>query len=176
MKKQQRKYLKAMRNALTKEEVQSKSKRICEQLKPYLKGICALYCAYGNEVILDELFSTCQCVLPVVDDDTQMHFVHYDPNQAYQEGAYQIREPLSNQLCQKEDIDVIVVPLVGFDENLHRLGHGKGYYDRYLQDIKALKIGVGYEVQKLDFIENDQYDIPLDMIISEERIYYKHGS
>lgn len=176
MKQLQRKHLKALRKTLSKEEVQSKSHRITKQLMPYLKGTCALYCAYGNEVVLDELFSMCQCVLPVVDDDAQMHFVYHDTSQDYQEGAYRIREPKGNKVCAKEDIDVIVVPLVGYDEELHRIGHGKGYYDRYLQDMQALKIGVGYEIQKLERIETDEHDVSLDMIISEKQIYQKHGS
>ena len=62
MKQQQRKLLKQRRNALSKEEVFRKSQMICEQLKPYLNGTCALYCAYGNEVQLDTLFDVCKCV------------------------------------------------------------------------------------------------------------------
>ena len=176
MKQQQRKLLKQRRNALTKEEVFHKSQMICEQLKPYLNGTCALYCAYGNEVQLDTLFDVCKCVLPIVDNDTDMHFVYYDASLGYQQGAYQIREQQNASLCPKEEIDVIIVPLVGFDESLHRIGHGKGYYDRYLQDCKALKIGVAYEVQKLEQIEVDQHDISLDMIMSEQQIYQKCGS
>ena len=176
MKQQQRKLLKQRRNALSKEEVQYKSNLICEKLKPYLQGVCALYCAYGKEVQLDTLFSTCRCALPVVDNDTDMHFVYYENHQNYQEGAFQIREPKDGILCNKEDIQVIVVPLVGFDKELHRMGHGKGYYDRYLENIDALKIGVAYENQKLEHIVTEAYDISLDMIITEENIYQKHGN
>lgn len=171
MKQVQRKLLKERRNSLSKEEVLQYSHIICEKLKPYLKGTCALYCAYGNEVLLDELFPLCKCVLPIVDDETKMHFVYYDDALQYQQGAYDIREPLSNHYCDAKDIDVIIVPLVGFDEQLHRIGHGKGYYDRYLQQCNALKIGVGYEIQKLDTIIVDEHDIPLDMMISEKQIY-----
>ncbi|MEE0830215.1 MAG: 5-formyltetrahydrofolate cyclo-ligase, partial [Longicatena sp.] len=60
-----------------------------------------------------------------------------------------------------------------FDDQLHRMGHGKGYYDRYLEGMNALKIGVGYEIQKLDQIQVDEHDVSLDLIISEKQIYQK---
>ena len=126
MKQQQRKLLKERRKNLSQVEVKNKSQLICERLKPYLKGVCALYCAYGNEVQLDALFDECHCVLPVVDNDKEMHFVYYDQKLDYQDGAYHIRELKNAKLANKDDIDVMVVPLVGFDDQLHRIGHGKG--------------------------------------------------
>lgn len=173
MKQRQRKLLKERRKNLSQVEVKNKSQLICERLKPYLKGVCALYCAYGNEVQLDTLFDECHCVLPVVDNDSEMHFVYYDKQLAYQDGAYHIREQKDGTPVDKADIDVIVVPLVGFDDQLHRMGHGKGYYDRYLEGMNALKIGVGYEIQKLDQIQVDEHDVSLDLIISEKQIYQK---
>ncbi|MEE0831062.1 MAG: 5-formyltetrahydrofolate cyclo-ligase, partial [Longicatena sp.] len=92
MKQRQRKLLKERRKNLSQVEVKNKSQLICERLKPYLKGVCALYCAYGNEVQLDALFDECHCVLPIVDNDSEMHFVYYDKQLAYQDGAYHIRE------------------------------------------------------------------------------------
>lgn len=173
MKQRQRKLLKERRKNLSQVEVKNKSQLICERLKPYLKGVCALYCAYGNEVQLDALFDECHCVLPIVDNDSEMHFVYYDKQLAYQDGAYHIREQKDGTPVDKADIDVIVVPLVGFDDQLHRMGHGKGYYDRYLEGMNALKIGVGYEIQKLDQIQVDEHDVSLDLIISESQIYHK---
>jgi 5-formyltetrahydrofolate cyclo-ligase len=70
----------------------------------------------------------------------------------------------------KKDIDVIIVPLLGFDEKRNRLGHGGGYYDRFMKDCKALKIGVAYSVQKVDQIMTDDNDVALDMIITEKEV------
>ncbi|MBQ1811908.1 MAG: 5-formyltetrahydrofolate cyclo-ligase, partial [Erysipelotrichaceae bacterium] len=53
----------------------------------------------------------------------------------------------------------------------NRLGHGGGYYDIFLKDLKATKIAVAFEAQKLDQIITDINDIPMDMIITEAGIY-----
>lgn len=172
MKQQQRTLLKARRKALTREFVQTSSAMIVKKLKPYLKGTCALYKAYGNEVCLDALFDVCDYVLPVVDNDCDMHFVYPDDS-GYHSGAFQIQEPNSSRICPKADIDVMVVPLVGFDENNHRLGHGKGYYDRYLEGMDVLVIGVAFEMQKLKNVSVEAHDRDCDLIITEQKIYQK---
>ena len=66
--------------------------------------------------------------------------------------------------------DVIFVPLVACDERKNRLGFGKGFYDRYMRDKKALKIGLCYDFQVTDGITVNEWDVPLDMIITEKRI------
>jgi 5,10-methenyltetrahydrofolate synthetase len=64
--------------------------------------------------------------------------------------------------------DVIIVPMLGFDANLNRLGYGGGYYDRFLAgQPQARKIGVCFELGKLDQLPAEPHDIPLDMIITE---------
>lgn len=69
------------------------------------------------------------------------------------------------------EFDVIIVPMLGFDEQLHRVGYGGGYYDKFLADQpKARKIGVCYEVCKVERIPAEPHDIRLDMIVTEDRI------
>ena len=62
--------------------------------------------------------------------------------------------------------------MVGYDDNLNRLGYGGGFYDRYLQkfskDRKILKIGLAYSFQKIKKIPINKYDIKLDFIITEK--------
>ncbi len=170
-KKQARLLAKQARNALDLSLRQKYSQQIVEILKPYLFGKVALYKSYGSEVCLDALFTYCDYALPKVLDDTTIAF--YKPSNHFQLGAFSIQEPMSNEVIEASEFDVIVVPLVAFDENCNRLGHGKGYYDRYLSKVNALKIGVAYECQKLDQIPCDEFDIPLDFIISEKTIYQK---
>lgn len=71
--------------------------------------------------------------------------------------------------------DVIIVPMLGFEsQTLHRLGHGGGYYDRLLAARPAArKIGVCFEQGKLDRLPAEPHDVPLDMVITEERVYSK---
>lgn len=82
-------------------------------------------------------------------------------------GAYGILEPKGKI---RADFDLIVVPGIAFSENLHRIGYGAGYYDRFLKEKKAVAVGLFYEIQKCEF-ESDPYDLSLDYIITEENIY-----
>ena len=68
------------------------------------------------------------------------------------------------------DIDLIIVPGIAFDERCNRCGFGKGYYDRLLSESKAVKIGLCYDFQVVDELECDEYDIAMDMVITERRI------
>jgi 5,10-methenyltetrahydrofolate synthetase len=63
----------------------------------------------------------------------------------------------------------VLAPLVGFDSALFRLGYGGGYFDRTLAALspKALAIGVGFEVQLLETIHPQPYDVPMDLIVTE---------
>ena len=71
--------------------------------------------------------------------------------------------------------DVLIMPLVAFDNELNRLGYGGGYYDRYLarslKEKKIIKIGIAYSFQKLQKIPTNKYDIRLDYVFTEEKIY-----
>lgn len=88
---------------------------------------------------------------------------------SFKKGMMNIMEP-TGKLIDKDNIQVLLIPLVAYDKNLHRLGYGKGYYDRYLADYKGLKIGLAYQCQCVDMIPNDEYDIALDYLINEKEI------
>lgn len=97
-------------------------------------------------------------------DGTKMSFHPFIPGE-YSVGAYGIREPNSNAAAPPPD--VIFVPLVAFDGNMNRLGHGKGYYDRFLEGSNAVKIGLAFSFQELNEVEVGSHDVPLDLIITE---------
>ena len=87
-----------------------------------------------------------------------------------------VMEPNHNLLDKVniEDIDLIIVPGVVFDNDCNRIGFGAGYYDRFL--LKKLKntttIGIAYDYQIIDKVPTDKYDLPLDFIITEKRIIF----
>lgn len=70
------------------------------------------------------------------------------------------------------DLDCVIIPGVAFDRNGHRLGRGKGYYDRALAGFKGLKIGVCFSEQ---FLKNDlvteAHDVPMDWVVTEKFVY-----
>jgi 5-formyltetrahydrofolate cyclo-ligase len=68
--------------------------------------------------------------------------------------------------------DLIVVPMLGFDSACYRLGHGGGYYDRFLAgQPTALKVGLGYECTYVSpALPHEPHDQPVDLIVTEERL------
>ena len=72
------------------------------------------------------------------------------------------------RIVKPQDIDFILVPAVGLDKKGYRLGMGGGYYDRYLvKAINAKKIAAVYDCQVVDEVIKDDYDIKVDMILTE---------
>lgn len=86
-------------------------------------------------------------------------------------GAYGIREPYKTVPIPVSAIDVAVIPGVAFGKHGERLGFGKGYYDRFLADFNGIKLGVCYDFQLLDALPTDNYDVTMNTIITEKRIY-----
>lgn len=64
-------------------------------------------------------------------------------------------------------MELVVVPAVAYDKNGNRVGRGKGYYDRLLSRTNAFKVGVAYDFQLFDEVEISEFDIPVDMVITE---------
>ena len=90
--------------------------------------------------------------------------------------TFGVMEP-KHDLLEKaniEDIDLVIVPGVVFDENCNRIGFGAGYYDRFLPRIlkNTPTIGIAYDYQIVDEVPTGEYDVPLDFIITEERIIF----
>ena len=84
-------------------------------------------------------------------------------------GVLNILEP-TEEMIAIDDIEVLVIPMVAYDQDRNRLGHGKGYYDRYLKNFKGLKIGIAYQYQEVTKIIKEKHDIPMDIIVNENKI------
>ena len=68
-------------------------------------------------------------------------------------------------------IDLVVVPGLAFDRRGHRIGWGGGYYDRFLAQVQAVKIGLCYDALVLDCIPGEPHDVPVDLVIAETAIH-----
>ncbi len=87
------------------------------------------------------------------------------------DGSWQI-VAMDGERAGQQAFDAIIVPMLGFDRRLHRLGYGGGYYDRLLAaQPRAKKIGVCFEQGKVANIPVEPHDIPLDIIATEQKIY-----
>jgi len=131
-----------------------------------------LYSALPDEVptqsLLDELVAQGKTVLlPRVVSDTDMELRQYTGLQDLQVGAFGILEPTGKLFTDYEKIDVAVVPGMAFDKKGHRLGRGKGYYDRFLRLLpKTYKIGICFSWQLVDNVPTDEHDILMDQIMT----------
>lgn len=119
--------------------------------------------------------------LPVLDAHRANHliFVHYRSGDTLKPNRYQIPEPdvLNTEQRAPELLDVVLMPLVAFDEQGGRLGMGKGFYDRTFEFIKLsaarkpLLIGLAYEFQRIDQLDNQAWDVPLAMVVTERKVH-----
>lgn len=103
--------------------------------------------------------------VPKTDEDT-MTAVEIDEDTEFWFNKYGILEPKCGQ--SSENIDFTVVPVVGFDSQNNRLGHGKAYYDKFLSKVKTYKCGVAFECQRIDVPFAEIRDVPLDRVITNE--------
>ena len=110
--------------------------------------------------------------LPVIMKNNQMDFFQWSNKDALKINKYGIPEPIP---IKKNSPDILLIPLVGFDKNLNRLGYGGGYYDRYIEKIekvkKVIKIGLAFSYQKLNNIPINQFDKKLDFVITDKDIF-----
>lgn len=97
----------------------------------------------------------------------EMFIARYNPTDELKIVQFGLKEPI-NATPSFEIPDVAIVPMVAFDDNKNRLGHGKGYYDRYLKDKDIYKIGICFSQYGIPNIDCDEHDIPMDMIITED--------
>ena len=109
--------------------------------------------------------------LPIIRKNNQMDFFKWSNNDPLKINKFGIPEPISSK---KFYPDILLVPLVGYDNDLNRLGYGGGFYDRYIEKIekikKVIKIGLAFSCQKIKSIPLNQYDKKLDFIITEKEI------
>ena len=85
-------------------------------------------------------------------------------------GAYGILEPREIKIALPEDIQVAIIPGIAFDKKGYRIGYGKGYFDRLLPKMNALKIALAFDFQLLDELPREKHDVKMDMIITDKRI------
>lgn len=85
-------------------------------------------------------------------------------------GKFSIPEPPLSPDAVLKEVSVIFVPGLAFDLECYRLGYGGGYYDRFLPKFQsALKVGVCYDFQLLDRLPREPFDVPVDIVVTENR-------
>lgn len=105
-------------------------------------------------------------LLPRVTSDTEMELRLYTGPNDLRPGAFGIMEPCGSAFNRYGEIDLAVIPGMAFDAAGHRLGRGKGYYDRFLPLIpQAYKIGICFPFQIVDNVPTEPTDVIMDEVM-----------
>ncbi len=177
----------AARNALTPEERYEYSRALVLNLietEEYKSAKTVMIYKYiKGEVQLDYLEELNQTlpqseqktlVYPLIISKTEMIALKPKSDESWKKGYFDILEPVEelSEKIRPEDIDLMVCPCTVFDEFCNRMGMGGGFYDRFLPGCKNARIlSVAYEVQKADEIPLDPWDHPMDLTVTEKRVY-----
>lgn len=174
-----RKEIKAKRNEMDENKINSMSEEVFDTLE--ILGVFQesqyifIYKSLIGEVSTDNFIDKwidsrhlfCPCI---IDDQIKFRRIHRETQ--YTISKFGVSEPIGDDCIDFSKIDLIIVPGVAFDIHKNRLGFGKGYYDRFLQNKKVPKIGVCFDYQLLEHVPTDENDIKMDYIISENNLIW----
>ena len=119
------------------------------------------------------------CFLPVIEQDNPefVSFSPYDANTELVPNKWGIAEPPASEVISPTNFDVVFVPLVGFSKDCFRIGMGKGFYDRtfsfkiFNRRSSPLLVGLAHESQLVDPFPVESWDVRLDAVATERKIY-----
>lgn len=147
----------------------------------------ALYLASDGEISPEEVIRYCrkigkQCYLPVLHPvrHNRLWFVAYNKDTVLINNIYGIKEPSLIKAPRRPAwaLNLVLLPLVAFDDEGGRLGMGGGYYDRtfafkqsWRKDGGTSLIGLAHDLQRADHLKTESWDIPLEGIATEKRFY-----
>lgn len=165
--------LKQMRVSIPHSRREEASMALLDQLLPaltharHILSFVNLADEIDTSLINLYLARTGRLVLPKVVGETLNTFRVSNPHGHLLVGSFGILEP-NPKWCPEIDInllDIILVPALGFDPHHHRLGYGRGFYDRFLKQIPDKQtIGIGFKEQLIPYIPSQAHDMPLEKV------------
>ena len=172
-----RKEISALKRAMSPEQIEESSRRLCEKLfeqecYKQAKSIYA-YLSYNQEVRTQAILERAQAdgkrvAVPKVIDD-EMVFLWLDDLTAVSDGYCNIPEPIANEPIADDDTALVLMPGLAFDPQGHGLGYGGSFYDRYLNNHPDhTLVALCYGFQLFDHLETEAHDIPVDIVIADK--------
>lgn len=145
----------------------------------------ACYLPHKAEVNTDEIIQTIwrlnkHCYLPIINSDRTLSFAEYTAHTALVPNKFGILQPNLQEAIDKsaQELDLVITPLVCFNDERFRVGWGLGHYDRTFafllkknRPTKPFLLGLAYNFQHCEDISIHNWDVPLDLIITEKRLY-----
>lgn len=142
-----------------------------------------IYMSYGSEVETDAIFERAladnkRVAVPRCEDGCIMNAYFINSVSQLESGSYGISEPSEKLIAQgvivpadKNGIDLIIVPALGFDKYGYRIGYGKGYYDRFLSGYNGATVGLCFSECILSRVSYDMYDRKIDIVLTDNALY-----
>jgi 5-formyltetrahydrofolate cyclo-ligase len=178
-----RKRILTLRNAMPPESITAKSDEIVRRLMELREirdsSTLMVFLSFGSEVLTDDLIrwgwsEGKRIVVPLCRPESrELTPCRIDGFDELETGHYGIREPKTGRLrsVPRAEIDAVIVPAVAFDRRGYRVGYGGGYYDRFLPECpQAANIGAAFACQIVPEVPSDRYDLAVDRIVTEEGI------
>lgn len=175
--------LRQRRRELDGEYTLACGKTICESLLSVIKKLDA------DTVLMFAPISGEPNILPLADalknlgisaafpvsftEDTHLEFFAVSDTEELKAGAYGIKEPppsAPRAVCTERT--VCIVPALSFDVRGMRIGHGKGYYDRFLSDFCGTAIGVVFSELLAEGVPHGEHDVPVNLVITEKGVIF----
>jgi 5-formyltetrahydrofolate cyclo-ligase len=177
-----RKQMLDIRNKLSDSEVNSLSETIFLNLRgnSFLNSSShvMVYLDFKHEAKTDAIINYCleqnkKVYIPICIPEThEVCISRITSLNELQSGHFGIREPMIQhiRLSDSSLIDLVLVPGVAFDKEGNRAGFGAGYYDRFMKRLQpgAVKAALAFSFQVVDLVPSDEYDIPVDYIVTEK--------
>jgi 5-formyltetrahydrofolate cyclo-ligase len=175
-KKRIRHEMRELRGSLSLEQKQAASDSIFNKIESMSEFKDArtilIYWSTKNEVpthdVVRSWSKTKKILLPSV-DGSHLKIKPYVSEHNMKQGNLGIMEPDTHDTYE-DDIDLVIVPAVAFDNDLNRLGRGKGFYDKYFHRHDVYKIGVGYDFQLVNKIPAMTTDAKMDKVVTPNRM------
>jgi 5-formyltetrahydrofolate cyclo-ligase len=164
-------------------------RRSLEQLPEYLTDahVAGYWACHGElplNLVIPALASRDQqFLLPLTTADKRLQFAPWQAGDAVQPNRHGIPEPVAPATwLAPEQVELVLVPLLGFDRRGHRLGYGGGYYDRSFAFLnertrpsEPLLVGIAYAFQELPMIDAEAWDVALDFVATENELIDCHA-
>ena len=174
-KKALRQKIREQKRAMTEEEIVAASNRLAEQFyatQQYQNAKTIYgYLPYNQEVRTTEMLQKAlddgkKIAVPKVYGDT-MRFIYLDDLSKVGVGYCGIPEPISDEPVADDPTALVLMPGLAFDQQGHRIGYGGGFYDKFLmEEPNHPTVALCYEFQMLPYLETEEFDIPVDCVIS----------
>jgi len=139
---------------------------------------CALYLPTDGEIATQALADKCRHLgqslyLPVITEQKRLEFALWEPDVALVRNRYGINEPPPDaQRIPVSELDIIFLPLVGWDRAGGRLGMGGGYYDRSLAgQLGPQLVGLAHTCQEIPQVPRETWDVLLDYVVTDSGLH-----